>query len=164
MSAPQPVRDRLVALKQMADCTTSLLLQAALHEFCRRGLLEEHLSRVNQIFRERRDVMLESMQAHFPDGVSWTEPEGGLILWVTLPPEVDARDVLFEAGGEGVDFNPGDLFYIDSPRRNHFRLTFGGSPPEPTREGVRRLGKILRRFLDRARGQRRTLAEAGPLV
>jgi GntR family transcriptional regulator/MocR family aminotransferase len=163
MTGPAPVREHLMALKQLTDCTTSLLLQAALHEFCRRGLFDEHLDRVRRIYRERRDAMVAAMRRHFPAGARWTEPQGGLALWVTLPEGTDGRELLVEARDRGVTFNPGELFYAGSPRRNQIRLTFGTVPVGPIRRGINILGELL------ARRQgpgvpRRTDQEAVPLV
>ena len=93
------------------------LLQAALHEFCRQGLLAKHLEVVRKQYRERRDVMVSAMRRYFPDGIHWTEPQGGLVLWVTLPQGMDARELLVEARTRGVAFNAGELFYAASPRR-----------------------------------------------
>ena len=165
LCAPEPIRDRIVALKQLTDCTTSPVLQAATHEFCRRGLLEEHLDRVRITYRKRRDAMVEALREFCPPAVSWTEPDGGLVLWVTLPGELDARDVLAEARASNVVFNLGELFYIDSPRRNHLRLTFGGLPPGRIRSGIEVLGGVLHRLAKGAAGDRRPVrGEVAPLV
>jgi GntR family transcriptional regulator/MocR family aminotransferase len=163
VTGPAPVREHLLALKQLTDCTTSLLLQAALHEFCRRGLFEEHLERVRRIYRERRDVMVAAMGRHFPATVKWTVPQGGLALWVTLPEGTDGRELLVEARDRGVTFNPGELFYAGSPRRNQIRLTFGAVPPGSIRRGIKILGELLARRLGQG-AQRRTDQEAAPLV
>lgn len=163
LTGPSAVRQRLVALKQVADCSTSLLLQAALHEFCSQGLLEEHLQKVRAQYRERRDVMVSAMRRHFPEGVHWTEPQGGLVLWVTLPQHMDARELLLEARGKGVSFNAGELFYATQPRRHQMRLTFGATPPQGIRRGIKILGEILSRKAARETA-RETDQEAVPLV
>ncbi|MGD8375394.1 MAG: PLP-dependent aminotransferase family protein [Acidobacteriota bacterium] len=163
LCAPRSLRDRVLGLKQLTDCTTSLLLQAAVHEFCARGLLDEHLAMVRRAYRERRDAMVAAMRRHFPPEISWTEPDGGLALWVTLPRGLDARDVLAEARSRGIVFNPGELFYADAPRRNHLRLTFGAVTVDRIREGIRELGDVLRGFEDRLAAERRGV-EATPLV
>jgi DNA-binding transcriptional MocR family regulator len=159
-TGPPAVRQRLMALKQLTDCSTSLLLQAALDEFCRQGLLERHLTDVRKQYRQRRDVMIQAMRRCFPEGVHWTEPEGGLVLWVTLPQGMDARELLVEARAQGVTFNAGELFYAGSPRRNQMRLTFGATPPQQIRRGIKILGEILSRCAQRGTGQR----TAVPLV
>jgi GntR family transcriptional regulator/MocR family aminotransferase len=148
--APAPIRDRLLALKQLTDCTTSLLLQAAVHEFCRDGGLDEHLRRVRAAYRERRDALLGAMRRHFPAEVRWTEPEGGLVLWVSLPAGLDGRGVAAEARTRGIACNPGDLFFIDAAPRGHLRLTFAGMPPARIRQGARLLGDVLRGLCERS--------------
>lgn len=162
---PEPIRDRIVALKQLTDCTTSLLVQAALYEFCRRGLLDQHLERVRGIYRERRDAMVEALRRHFPDEARWTVPDGGLLLWVTLPEGVDTREILAAALARGISFNPGALFFMETPRSHHLRLTFGGNAPERIREGIRILGDIAARACARAGHARpASRGEVAPLV
>ncbi len=163
MTGPRPVRERMVALKQLTDCSTSLLLQAALNDFCRSGALEKHLHHVRTCYRERRNAMVTAMRRHFPEGVHWTEPQGGLVLWVTLHEGLDAREVLVEAQDHGVTFNAGELFYAVAPRRNHMRLTFGSTPPENIRRGIKILGEILSRR-EGKNAKRRRDPESVPLV
>lgn len=162
---PEAIRDRLVGLKQVTDCTTSLLLQAALDAYCRSGKLEGHLRRVRAAYRERRDAMVEALASHLPAGSTWTVPDGGLLLWVTLPEGVDAKEILREALAQGVSFNPGALFFIEPTRSPHMRLTFGGNPPETIREGIRILGEIADRACARTlRSRPAARGEAAPLL
>lgn len=151
LAGPPEVVRRLVAIKRITDWSTSLLLQGALHEFCARGHLDTHLERVVTVYRERRDVMLRAMKRHFPEEIRWTRPEGGLFIWVTLPPGVDAEEVVIEARSRGILVSSGDLFFLGPGSRSNLRLVFGQAGPEAIRRSVRILGQILTRMVDTSR-------------
>ena len=157
LAAPREVAERISYLKQITDWNTSLFLQGALYEFCRRGMLDRHLKRVRAVYRERRDSMIEAMRRHFPKEARWTRPEGGLVVWVTLPPGVDADEVALEAHGRGVLVGSGDLFFVDGGTHNNLRLVFAQAGTRAIARGIRTLGKILHRKMR----ERRTGAEIG---
>ncbi len=147
LAAAREVAEKLGFLKQIADWNTSLLLQGALYEFCRRGDLDRHLRRVLAAYRERRDTMIEAMRRHFPREARFARPEGGLVVWVTLPPGLDSDEVAMEAQGKGVLVGRGDTFYVDGGTHNNLRLVFAQAGPADIRRGIRILGSILRRRL-----------------
>jgi len=151
MAAPAELSDRLIALKQITDWSTSLLLQGALHHFCESGQLERHFKRVLPAYRERRNAMLGAMKRYFPPGVAWTRPEGGFVVWVTLPAGIDADEVAIEARGKGVLVSRGDLFYVDGGTHGNLRLVFAQAEPADIRKGIRTLGSILNRKVKDAR-------------
>jgi GntR family transcriptional regulator/MocR family aminotransferase len=152
LAAPLEAARRLTYMKQVTDWSTSLLLQGALYEFCRRGHLDRHLKRVVREYRRRRDVMIASMERHFPGEVRWTRPQGGLVIWVTLPAGVDADEAATEAEAQGVLVGRGDLFSVSGGSRNNLRLVFGQASPEAIRKGIRVLGTILKRKVKEAVG------------
>lgn len=154
-TAPAPVLERLLVLKQIEDHGTSLLVQAALHAFLEDGGLEEHLDRVRVAYRERREAMLGALDAYAPEAVTWTRPEGGLFLWVTLPENVDGGDIFGAARERGVLFSRGELFHPDGGGRNTMRLTFSSAEPEAIRAGIRILGTLLRERIPQGAASRR---------
>src|SRR5262249_31590291 len=95
------------------------------------------------IYRERRDAMIASLRAHFPPEATWTDPEGGLFIWATLPEFIDTGDLLAKALREDVAFVPGQAAYVDGRGRSSMRLNFSGSDEEEIEEGVRRIGKVI---------------------
>ena len=102
-----------------------------------------------EIYRGRRDTMVESLSDHFPAEATWTEPQGGLFIWATLPDYIDTGDLLARALREGVAFVPGQAAYVDESRgRNSMRLNFSGVGDEEIREGVRRIGKAIAAQVD----------------
>jgi 2-aminoadipate transaminase len=141
--APGEVIRKLVQAKQGADLHTPSLNQMLVYELVREGFIEQHLPEILRLYRERRDVMLEALAQYFPPGASWTHPEGGLFIWVTLPEWMDTTEVLRVAVERGVAFVPGVSFHARGGGVNTMRLNFSHSSPEKLREGVARLGQVL---------------------
>jgi DNA-binding transcriptional MocR family regulator len=141
--APRPVADQLHAVKQSSDLHTNLLVQGAMDEFCRRDLLHRHLKRIRRVFRNRRDAMAEALREWMPSEATWKVPQGGLSMWVTLPPEWNTEDLLGLAQSRGVQFIPGSAFYFRSLRFHSLRLSFASEKEEAIREGIRTLGQIM---------------------
>ena len=98
---------------------------------------------IRAIYRERRDTMLAALKAHFPPGVTWTQPQGGLFLWLKFPERLDAAVVLKAAIEQKVAFVPGESFFVDGSGRNTARLNFSNAPPERIDEGIRRLARCV---------------------
>ena len=120
------------------------LPQAMLHEYIQRGLFEPNLAVVCDLLRQRRDAMLESLEAEFPEGAVWSHPDGGYFLWLDLPPGVKI-DPLFERAAEaGVQLVKGTDFYPDGSGDESARLAFSFPSVEEIREGIRRLGALVR--------------------
>jgi 2-aminoadipate transaminase len=120
--------------------TPALLAQATVHEFFRRGLFEPNLERVRGLLRERRDAMLDALQRGLSERASWTEPEGGYFVWLELPDDVDASELLTRASDAGVTFVPGSDF---GEQPNTARLAFSFVSPAEIEEGVARLSKLV---------------------
>ncbi|MGQ9897100.1 MAG: MocR-like pyridoxine biosynthesis transcription factor PdxR [Acidobacteriota bacterium] len=165
-AAARPVIARLTAFKQNNDITTSPLLQAALWDFCRRRRYEAHLEKIRPIYRERRDLMLRCLSEDFPTETTWTRPAGGLFLWVTLPPSLDATELLYQVRQQGVVFSRGRLFYSDNPKRNTLRLSYGHVNLKQIECGMRIIGATAKAMLGRttARTAERFHSQTVPLV
>jgi 2-aminoadipate transaminase len=146
--APASVIQHCVMVKQGMDLHTSSFVQMVAYEVAKDGFLTEHVRQIRDVYRERRDIMLAAMSEHFPPGVRWTTPQGGLFLWVTLPEELDSTAVLEEAINHKVAFVPGATFYPDGNTRNNFRLNFSNAQPEQIREGIARLGQVLHNVIE----------------
>ena len=148
--APSAYRERLTVLRQTADLSGPLLLQRASAHFLHKGRLKAHLRRVLPRYRERRDVLLKSLEQMIPDGISWTQPDGGFCCWVTgrMP-----QDFYHTALRRGVAFTPGSVFLTEPDKQQHIRLCFAGLTPEVIEEGIEILGDLLRGSpLQRLRG------------
>jgi len=146
VGTPEVMRQFAMA-KQGADLHTNALAQAMVCEFVRRGWLPAQVERIRRTYLERRDAMCEAIVEHFPDGVTHMHPEGGLFLWVTLPEGMNAVDLLRDASQENVAFVPGAPFFVDGGGENTLRLSFASVAPTTIREGIRRLGMVIRRHM-----------------
>jgi 2-aminoadipate transaminase len=153
--APRPVLEKLNLGKQGADlCSSSVTQMFVSAYFAERDAHGgpawiEYVERLRELYRGRRDVMLEALAEHFGEGASWTQPQGGLFIWATLDPRIDTTDLLALAReSEGVAFVPGRAAYVDGRSgSSSMRLNFAGSPERDIREGVRRIGKAMREQL-----------------
>jgi 2-aminoadipate transaminase len=143
LCAPPPVMEKVVLGKQAADLCTSTLTQYFVREYFAEGRWRDYVDDLCEIYRERRDAMLEALAAHFPEGASWSRPRGGLFCWATLPSYIDTTDLLAKALRENVAFVPGAAAYVDGRGRSSMRLNFSASSPDEIREGVRRIGSVI---------------------
>ncbi len=144
VAAPPEVFNRLLVLKQASDLHTSSFDQRVAHAYLTASDVPAHLEKIRRCYGERYGVMDAALRAELPAGYEWTHPEGGMFLWVTGPAGSDSLLLLERAIGQNVAFVPGRDFFPAEGGRNHFRLNFSNSTPERIREGVRRLGAILR--------------------
>jgi GntR family transcriptional regulator/MocR family aminotransferase len=140
----------LAALKAATDLSDALPLQAALAEFVGCGAYDRHLARVRRILRERRDALLEALEQEMPPGSHWTQPEGGLQLWLSLPEGIDTHNLLPDAVSAGVLFSPGAQFYCDGGPSNCLRLSYAMADPDALRAGAAALGRVAAAHLGAA--------------
>jgi DNA-binding transcriptional MocR family regulator len=142
------------ALKRAMDLASSPLAQAALARFCRAGDYDRHLRRVTRELALRHARAAAALARHLPAGSSFTRPEGGLALWVTLPEALDTLALLPAAKERGVVYTPGALFYPDGRRSSSLRLAVGAAAADAVERGVRALGDAARDALTRPRRAR----------
>jgi 2-aminoadipate transaminase len=151
--APPWLHRRIVASKQTADIFTSPLNQRALHAYLQSNHFSQHLQRVRQAYKERRDAMLAAIERHFPAEACWRRPEGGMYIWVEMPPEgPTATDLYLAAINYNVAFAIGSVFSASGSFTNGLRLNFVTYPPQQIEEGIRRLGKAWKELLVRHTG------------
>jgi 2-aminoadipate transaminase len=143
MVIPDHAFEMFVLAKQPADLHTSTISQMATWEVSRDGLIDRHISTIRSLYHERRDAMLDALEALFPSRARWTRPEGGMFVWAELPDGLDTRDILVEAVANKVAFVPGQSFHADGSGRNTMRLNFSNVPPDRIREGIERLGRAI---------------------
>jgi 2-aminoadipate transaminase len=151
MLAGPEVMEVLMHGKQPSDLHTGMAQQMATYEVAKGGFVDQHVERIKDFYRERRDVMLRSIQEHFPADAHYTRPAGGLFVWAELPRDIDTRELLLEAIEEKVAFVPGQGFHADGSGTNTMRLNFSNVPPEQLQTGVQRLGHAIQRRLERSR-------------
>ena len=142
--APTPVLEKMNIGKQASDLCSSSISQYFVGAYFESGPWEEYVSSLIEIYRRRRDVMLDALAEHFPREAEWTHPEGGLFIWATLPDYIDTTDLLARALEEHVAFVPGRAAFLDGRGGSSMRLNFSGVSEDEIREGIRRLGEIVR--------------------
>ncbi|MFC1558092.1 PLP-dependent aminotransferase family protein [candidate division KSB1 bacterium] len=146
-AADKQLIDRFDMAKQMLDVCPSPLIQAAAAELSESGYLDEHINKLRNIYKLRCRAMLDALDEYMPDGVSWTHPKGGFYIWVTLPENVDAMEMLNTALANNVAYVIGSAFYPDGSGKNRLRVSFSNESEEVINEGIKRLGITVRQTL-----------------
>lgn len=134
----------LVTAKQASDLHSNFFSQMIVHHYLTKYDVEEHLSMIRQMYKDQRDFMVEMIKLHFPDDVKYTQPEGGMFLWVTLPEDMAAMELFERTMEEKVAFVPGEAFYSDDPQKNTLRLNFSNSNNAKIEEGIKKMGNAIR--------------------
>ena len=146
--APHGVREKLVLANESAVLCPSNYTQLTISEYLATQPWREQIKAFQEVYRERRDALLESLQAMMPEGTTWTIPAGGFYSWLTLPHGLDATAMLPRAVANLVAYVPGTGFYVDGQGRQNMRLSYCYPEPERIREGVRRLAAVIESELE----------------
>ncbi|MEB0164680.1 PLP-dependent aminotransferase family protein, partial [Glaciimonas sp. CA11.2] len=141
--APRELVDKMEQAKQATDLHTAQLTQMVVYEAIKDGFLDTHIPTIRQLYSDQCDAMLAALETYFPSSATWTKPEGGMFIWVTLPKHIDTMKLLDEAIKEHVAFVPGAPFFANTPESNTLRLSFVTVPPAKIREGIEKLGKLI---------------------
>ncbi|MBV9818489.1 MAG: PLP-dependent aminotransferase family protein [Solirubrobacterales bacterium] len=143
-AAPSPILQKMQIGKQGSDLCSSSISQYFVSAYFDAGPWENYIRSLREIYRRRRDVMLDALAEHFPREARWTHPQGGLFIWATMPDYIDTTDLLARALQEHVAFVPGRAAYLDGRGGNEMRLNFSGVNEDHIREGIRRIGEVVR--------------------
>lgn len=141
--APHAIRDKLVLAMESAVLSHSTFTQLAVGQYLATQPWREQIKAFRELYRERRDAMLSSLEALMPPDVTWTRPGGGFFVWTSLPEGLDSKAILPRAVAERVAFVPGTGFFSDGSGARHMRLSFCFPEPDRIREGVRRLAGVI---------------------
>jgi len=136
---------KIAILKQATDLCTSILSQLIACEYCQSGKLEENIKSNVQIYKKKRDTMLNALEKYFPKETVWTKPQGGFFVVATLPEYIDTGEMFKEAIEENVAYVPGAPFFADRKGQNTMRLSFCFPSAEDIDEGIKRLGKVIKK-------------------
>lgn len=146
--APKEIIDRLIVAKQSADLCTPIFNQEVAARYMEKGYYDINLKTTIELYRHKRDLMHKYLTEYMPEGVTWTRPEGGLFLLVTMPEGLDARELFDIAIKENVAFVIGEVFFCDGKGQNTLRLNFSYVSDEDMAEGVKRLGNAIRKLME----------------
>lgn len=145
--ADDEIMEKLVVAKQAADLHTNYFGQRLLHQYLTDYDIDEHINLIRKVYGEQRDAMVQAIEEYFPQGTEYTKPEGGMFLWVTLPQGLPALKVFEVAIAHKVAFVPGDPFYVAEKNINTMRLNYSCADTSTIRNGIERLGKILKTMI-----------------
>lgn len=146
--APHAVREKLVLAQESATLCPPVFSQYAISSYLTNHDWKRQIVTFKDMYRARRDAMLEALAEYMPEGTTWTTPKGGFFVWVTLPEGLDTQAMLPRAVTARVAFTPGTAFYADGLGSRNMRLSFCFPPPDRIREGVRRLGDVINREIE----------------
>ncbi len=142
------INEKLITSKQSADLCTATFVQKIAAKYLKSNRFEINLKYTIDLYRLRRNIMLEGLRENMPEGVSWTKPEGGLFLFVTLPTYMDAEKLFFKAIEKKVAFVVGTVFFSDGTGKNTLRMNFSFVNESQNREGVKRLAEVIKEEME----------------
>jgi len=142
--AREDIMNKIVIAKQAADLCSPALTQYIAYEFISRGWMDEYLTVVRKEYPKKKNAMIAALEQYFPNGSSWTDPQGGLFVWVKTPDDIDTAAIFREAIAAKVAYVVGIAFYPHRDDNGHMRLNFSAVDPEHITEGVHRLGDLLK--------------------
>ncbi len=144
MNGAEQIMPQFEKVKQCTDLHSNTLCQYMIYEYIKAGKFEPHIETIKANYRNKRNIMLAAMRDFFPEEVKRTEPKGGLFLWVELPRQVSAKNLLPKAIESKVAYVYGTPFFPNQGGENCLRLNFSNASPEEIVEGIKRLGKLFK--------------------
>jgi 2-aminoadipate transaminase len=144
MIADKDVLDLFIKAKQSTDLCTSPFVQKIAAKYIEEGHFNKYLTKTIQSYKEKKDIMIKAFNEYMPEGVTWTVPEGGLFLFVTLPEHMDAQKLFIKAVKKKVAFVIGSVFHCDGSGKNTMRINFSYVSKEKNLEGVKRLAQVIK--------------------
>lgn len=142
--APREIMGSIVIAKQASDLQSNYLSQQIAYEYLTRQDIDDHIRKIRTAYKNQRDCMIRVIIEEFPESVTYTKPQGGMFIWITLPEGCSSMTVFENALEENVAVLPGSPFYIDGGGTNTMRLNFSNSTEEKIITGIRRLAKVIR--------------------
>lgn len=149
---PQSIKDKFVIASESSILCPSNFTQLTISSYLKEQPWRDQITSFVDLYRVRRDAMLESLDAHFPKEATWTRPGGGFYVWVTLPPEIDTKAMVPKAIVAKVAYVPGNAFYADGLGSWQMRLSYCHPTPDRIREGVKALGAVVKKELSSRAG------------
>ncbi|MGF7059215.1 PLP-dependent aminotransferase family protein [Brassicibacter mesophilus] len=145
--ADKEALQKYILVKQGADLQASTISQMELAKFLEKYDLDSHIEKIKNVYRKRRDLMLNTIKEEFPTEVKFTYPEGGLFTWVILPENINARELAVKALEKNVAFVPGGSFFPNGGHENTFRLNYSNMDEERIVEGIKRLAQVIKEMI-----------------
>lgn len=144
--APPEVLEKMLAIREVSDISNDRIMMRTVYHAAV-DFLDGHVEQACEIYRARRDVMLQALEEFMPEGVTWSKPDGGFFVWISLPESIDSRDLFDAAAENGVIVFPGEWFYPNREAHHNVRLSFSTVAEDDIRTGIERLGYTIRQQL-----------------
>jgi 2-aminoadipate transaminase len=138
---------KIAIAKQGADLCTNMLVQFIAKEYVESGFIDKQIPKIRRMYKRKRNIMLKALKENFPDGSTWTKPNGGMFIWVTLPEKIDTKEIFSDAIMAKVAYVHGAAFCVDNSGHNTMRLNFSNTDDDKIEEGIKRLAKIIKERL-----------------
>lgn len=145
--ARQEVMEKLIIAKQASDLHTNYFGQRVILQYLKDNNIDAHIEKIREAYGRQRAAMVNAIQEYFPPEAQYTEPEGGMFLWITLPEGLSAMEVFKKAIELKVAFVPGDPFYVNRTQVNTLRLNYSSVDAGTIQTGIRRLGEVLKTMI-----------------
>ena len=149
VAADERILEKYALVKQGADLHSSGFTQRIISMYMDLYELDDDISEIREVYRKRRDAMLDAISAEFPAGTRFTHPQGGLFTWIELDGNIDTRELLAECLEHNVAFVPGEPFFPNGGGKNTMRLNYSNMPEKKIAEGIRTIGKVIEMFRNR---------------
>lgn len=146
--ASHEILSKFIFVKQGADLQASSISQREVSKYIELYDLDKHVEKLKEVYKRRRDLMLKTIKEEFPEGLEYTHPEGGLFTWVELPKHLDSKVIMEDCIANNVAYVPGGSFFPNGGKENCFRLNYSTSTDEKIVEGIKRLGKVLKKYME----------------
>ncbi len=143
--APLEIAKKMVVAKQSMDLCTSTFTQTIAYHYIRDGYMKNHLPKIIDMYKRKRDIMLQSLEEYFPPGCRWTHPRGGMFLWVELPEYINTVEMFQEAIEKKVAYVTGKSFFVNGNGLNTMRLNFTNADDDDIKEGIKRLAEVIKK-------------------
>ncbi|MBC7080795.1 MAG: PLP-dependent aminotransferase family protein [Thermoplasmatales archaeon] len=136
---------KMLVAKQSMDLCPPGITQIVAYHYIKNGYIERHIPKIIEMYKRKRDIMLNSLEEYFPHGCKWTRPKGGMFLWVELPKHISTIEMFKDAIAEKVAYVHGKAFHVDGSGENTMRLNFTNPEDEMVEEGIRRLARVIKK-------------------
>ncbi|WP_026888009.1 PLP-dependent aminotransferase family protein [Clostridium beijerinckii] len=147
IAGDKEIIQKYVLVKQGTDLQCNTIAQRVIAKYLELYNIDEHIEKIRKVYKERRDLALETMESEFPKEIQYTRPQGGLFMWIELPEKINVRNVLERCLERNVAFVPGGSFFPNGGHENTFRINFSNMPNDRIVEGIKNIAEVLREFV-----------------
>lgn len=151
IAGDQDIIRKYVLVKQGTDLQCNTIAQMVISEYLKRYDIDEHIGKIVEVYKKRRDVAVECIERYFPQNIKFTYPEGGLFTWIELPEDISARDVLEKCLEKKVAFVPGGSFFPNENRENTFRINYSNMPEDKIEKGLKIIAEVVREHISKSK-------------